>query len=135
MRVKVRDKLDLSYPVKLEDLTPLDRVVVAIRARYLSSRLYKNRLKKESEMKQRVDMQRREELRNILLYNISEYFIKVDKVDKLTLNLSREFDDILDDTLTSVDFMSYTIVRRTENPDYLLSFPDLPILLDVERAR
>ena len=131
MRVEVRRVLDLDKPIKVEELKPLERIIVAFRVRYRSSKLYKGKIERETRIKEEKEMKLKENVKSMILYRIQNSFKDKPNVKSIVLELSREYEDILDDILSSVDFMSLNMKVIPEKPDFLLSFPNLPILLEV----
>lgn len=134
MRTYIRSKVDLDRPVQLDKLSPWERITTSFRLKFTQSRLYQGMLDKELEKEKKLRLQRIDDLKNMLLSRIdTELRRKSDRVERITIQVTRGFDDIIDDVITSVDFYSFEINKRYVNPDFLLSFPELPILLDVRR--
>lgn len=134
MRTYIRSKVDLDRPVQLDKLSPWERITTSFRLKFTQSRLYQGMLDKELEKEKKLRLQRIDDLKNMLLSRIdTELRRKSDRVERITIQITRGFDDIIDDVITSVDFYSFEINKRYVNPDFLLSFPELPILLDVRR--
>ncbi|VYU45150.1 hypothetical protein [Clostridium paraputrificum] len=134
MRTYIRSKVDLDRPIQLEKLSPWERITTSFRLKFTQSRLYQGMLDKELEKEKKIRLQRIDDLKSMLLTRIdTELRQKSDRVERITIQVARGFDDIIDDVITSVDFYSFELSKRYVNPDFLLSFPELPILLDVKR--
>ena len=52
---------------------------------------------------------------------------------QVIVRLERKAEPYLADVLKSKEFLPFKITRKKENPDFLKSFSDLPILLVIEK--
>ena len=80
-------------------------------------------------------MRRINDLRKITLYRVNKILAQDSKYNKVSVLIDRSNEDILHETLDSSDFISYNIEYVKENPDFLLSFPNLPIKVIFSRRR
>lgn len=133
MRVNVRRKVDISRTVELTELPPVERILTAIRYKYSTSRLHKSKAEKEANKLLRIRMKRMEDLKQVLLYHFNNRLYNDRSVKMIEITIDRSFEDIVEETIGSSDFISYKIKMLKENRDILTAFPDLPIVLEVSR--
>ena len=133
MQVKLFRQVDISNleerPVELTELSLKDRIFTSIRLWGTRSAIYRgmqNNLK-DKELRERMAVV--EEIKLAILHNLSN-----DKSDSKVkrLRLNRNIEDYLEDVLNCSEFLPFKINRVKENSDFLLSFPDLPIILTFE---
>lgn len=136
MRYLMRELVDIENPsLDINHLKGWEKIKTAFRFSMTKTVMYKKMQEKSEGEFLKRQMDRKEELKNILLYNFNLQLNKKSssRIDYIKLSIPRQFEDILDDTISSVDFLSYTISRIKENKDFLLSFPDMPIMLKVSK--
>lgn len=126
-KIKITDDLDLSK------IDGFEKVKCAVRYRWKNSRFKKSMDEKNDNKALELLMKRKEELKGVLLYQFRSTLVNNSKVKMVTISVDRCYDEILDDTLNMTDFIGYEIRRIKEDSDYLLAFPDLPILLEVKK--
>ena len=136
MRSLVRTKVALDN-LDLSKLHGLSKIKAAIRYSINETDLMKKKREKESSKALTERMKSIENLKSVMLYQIGST-LENDKgvsVTEIRLSVDRGFDSILDDVINSSDFLPYDIERVEENSDYLISFPDIPIVLEVRLRR
>lgn len=135
MRAFVREKIDLSKEIDISKLNKIDSLKVSIRYAFSKSSFAKRqRQKLENEILEER-MRRINDLRKITLYRVNKILAQDSKYNKVSVLIDRSNEDILHETLDSSDFISYNIEYVKENPDFLLSFPNLPIKVIFSRRR
>lgn len=135
MRAFVREKIDLNKDIDLSKLNKIDSLKVSIRYAFSKSSFAKRqRQKLENEILE-MRMKRINDLRKITLYRLNKLLEQDSKYNKVSVLIDRSNEDILHETLDSSDFISYNIEYVKENPDFLLSFPNLPIKVIFSRRR
>lgn len=133
MQVKLFRQVDISNleerPVELSELDLKTRITTSLRLWGSRSRIYVNMQNNIKDKELRERMAKVEEIKLSILHNLSK-----DKSNNKVkrLRVPREIEDYLDDVLNSSEFLPFKINRVRENSDYLLSFPDLPIILTFE---
>ena len=133
MRTLIKRKVKITEDLDLSKLDGFERVKCAVRYRWNNSTFKKSLDEKNDNKALELLMKRKEELKGILLYQFRAILIENNKVRVATISVDRCYEEILDDTLNMTDFIGYEIKRLKENKDYLLAFPDLPILLEVRK--
>ena len=133
MQVQLFRQVDISNleerPVELSELDLKTRLTTSLRLWAQRSSLYVNIQNNMKDKELRERMAQVEEIKLATLHNLSK-----DKSNSRVrrLRVPREIEDYLDDVLNSSEFLPFKIHRVKENGDYLLSFPDLPIILIFE---
>ena len=133
MQVQLFRQVDISNleerPVELSELGLKTRLTTSLRLWAQRSSLYVNIQNNMKDKELRERMAQVEEIKLAILHNLSK-----DKSNSRVrrLRVPREIEDYLDDVLNSSEFLPFKIHRVKENGDYLLSFPDLPIILIFE---
>lgn len=134
MRVLVRKQVDLDKNPNLSDLKPIERVTTSIG--YWISKMSMVQKRKNKDLNKEA-MARREmmdDLKLVILYLINKKLPKDDNSVKATeIEIARTFNPVLKDTIKSADFLAYSIKKIEEDQDYLVAFPELPIILEVRR--
>ncbi len=133
MQVKLFSQVDVSNleerPVELSELDLKTRITTSLRLWGRRSSIYTsihNNIK-DKELRERMALV--EEIKLAILSSLSKDKSN-DKIKRV--RVSRDVEDYLDDVLNSSEFLPFKVNRVKENPDYLLSFPDLPIILVFE---
>lgn len=133
MQVKLFRQVDISNleerPVELTELDLKTRISTSLRLWIRRSWLYENMQNNVRDKELRERMATVEEIKLSILHNLSKDK-NPSKVKRL--RVPREVEPYLDDVLNSSEFLPFKITRVKENNDYLLSFPDLPIILIFE---
>lgn len=133
MQVQLFRQVDISNleerPVELSELDLKTRLTTSLRLWAQRSSIYVNIQNNMKDKELRERMAQVEEIKLAILHNLSK-----DKSNSRIrrLRVPREIEDYLDDVLNSSEFLPFKIHRVKENSDYLLSFPDLPIILVFE---
>lgn len=133
MQVKLFRQVDISNleerPVELTELSLKERITTSLRLWGVRSKIYQGMQNNIKDKELRERMATVEEIKLAILHSLSKD-ISGNKVKRLRLN--RNVEDYLEDVLNSSEFLPFKIGRVKENSDYLLSFPDLPIILTFE---
>lgn len=128
MRLKVRREVNLddldNKPVDIDELKPFDRIVVGLRMWGRNSAVYKSLHEKRSNAKIQERMQLIDNVKEAILIKLNK---ELKNSRKIEFCLPRAYLDIIDDVFSSSEFLSFKIERIYENPDILLSFPDMPM--------
>lgn len=139
MRVEVRKELSLENP-NLKEISATDKIALAIKSKLYESKFYKNSVKKKMDAEQRKRLQRISQLKESLLVRLYAELTEDATLKKKGLHtkyvrliVRQSYADILDEVLTHKEFLPYEIERIPENADVRLAFPDMPIILNVER--
>lgn len=139
MRVEVRKELSLENP-NLKEISATDKIALAIKSKLYESKFYKNSVKKKMDAEQRKRLQRIRQLKESLLVRLYAELTEDATLKKKGLHtkyvrliVRQSYADILDEVLTHKEFLPYEIERIPENADVRLAFPDMPIILNVER--
>lgn len=139
LRVEVRKELSLENP-NLKEISATDKIALAIKSKLYESKFYKNSVKKKMDAEQRKRLQRISQLKESLLVRLYAELTEDATLKKKGLHtkyvrliVRQSYADILDEVLTHKEFLPYEIERIPENADVRLAFPDMPIILNVER--
>lgn len=142
MKFKVREFIDITKPVDLHGLPPLQQLTVAIRKYiYDYPAIAKRREKKEIE-KQEKERIFQETCKDVILSRIFEELVhnKNSKVRELkevaveqNLKVPRSYDKFLPQLLQSTDFKPFEVSIVQADPDLLIAFPNLPIIISVRK--
>ena len=134
MRALLRTEVDVTKSPDLSELGAFESVVTSIRAKYYESDLNQKHLKKEATKRLSERMKTIDELKRVIIARINKR-LKNDNsgYKSMTLLIDRSSEDFIEDTLNSSDFSAYNIEIIEENSDYLTSFPDLPIKVEISR--
>lgn len=134
MRALLRTEVDVTKTPDLSELSSLEAVTVAVRAKYYESDMNQKRLRKEATKALSERMKSIEDLKRVILSRVSRKLRdEQSNYDFITLLLDRSCESFIEDTLNSADFSAFSIKIIQEDPDYLVSFPDLPIKIKVTR--
>lgn len=137
MRTFIRTKIDINEDPDLSQLGPITSVIVSIQYSLSRSKIARNRERKRKNLELEERMRRIETLKKIALFKIGKKLNNENSsiYDSVTFYVNRSEEDIMDETFNSSDFIAYTVIRVKENKDFLLSFPNLPIKLEIRRKR
>lgn len=151
MRVEVRKIIDINQPINLRTLSPLDKVLTAIRCAFSNSNIaLMNRKKREQEAHQKR-LEREDYLKDILLTKVYQTLVKNSVVkegelsEQVFITVNAEYRDILFDefdekgnmlhksVLKQSDFAQYNVKFVEEEPDIRRAFPEMPYMLIFSR--
>ena len=133
MQVQLFRQVDISdldeRPVELSELPLKTRLTTSLRLWVKRSSICEMITNNAKDKELRERMAQVEEIKLAILHNLSK-----DKSNERIkrIRVPREIDKYLEDVLNSSEFLPFKINRVKENSDYLLSFPDLPIILTFE---
>lgn len=134
MRTYIRKYVDISQPVDLTKLKGWERVITSFRYKWSQLGITSQYKEKQENKIYETRMKQIEELKGVLLYKLNQELTKKStKVKKIRITIARAYEKILEETLSSVDFIAYDIKIIEENRDFFLAFPELPIMLEVSR--
>lgn len=133
MQVQLFRQVDITNlderPVNLNELDLKTRLTTSIRLWFRGSKIYEGMANSAEEKRMRERMAIIEEIKLAILHSLS----KDKSPSKIKrVRVPRQIDEYLEDVLNSSEFLPFKIERVKENPDYLLSFSDLPIILKFE---
>jgi len=133
MRVKLFREVDISdldnRPVDTTELSTYENLWVSLRSWISRGKIYNIITKGAKDREARERMSLISEVKTVILNNL---YNEMKSSTYCRIRLPRQYEDILNEVLNSSEFISYKIKRIYENNDVLLSFPDLPILLEFE---
>ena len=142
MQYFVRKELDVSEPINLRKLSPSMKIYAGVLSGWHNTRYYKKKYAKRKEIEEQVRIQKDERLKDYLLAMIYkeldnqtiskrlqtgeeclEVIIQVNSVSIYSLNR----------VLKSKEFLPYKIERIQEEKDFRIAFPDMPVLIRVQK--
>lgn len=142
MQYFVRKELDVSEPINLRKLSPSMKIYAGVLSSWRNTRYYKKKYAKRKEIEEQVRIQKDERLKDYLLAMIYkeldnqtiskrlqtgeeclEVIIQVNSVSIYSLNR----------VLKSKEFLPYKIERIPEEKDFRIAFPDMPVLIRVQK--
>lgn len=142
MQYFVRKELDVSEPINLRKLSPSMKIYAGVLSSWHNTRYYKKKYAKRKEIEEQVRIQKDERLKDYLLAMIYkeldnqtiskrlqtgeeclEVIIQVNSVSIYSLNR----------VLKSKEFLPYKIERIPEEKDFRMAFPDMPVLIRVQK--
>lgn len=142
MQYFVRKELDVSEPINLRKLSPSMKIYAGVLSSWHNTRYYKKKYAKRKEIEEQVRIQKDERLKDYLLAMIYkeldnqtiskrlqtgeeclEVIIQVNSVSIYSLNR----------VLKSKEFLPYKIERIQEEKDFRIAFPDMPVLICVQK--
>jgi hypothetical protein len=142
MQYFVRKELDVSEPINLRKLSPSMKIYAGVLSSWHNTRYYKKKYAKRKEIEEQVRIQKDERLKDYLLAMIYkeldnqtiskrlqtgeeclEVIIQVNSVSIYSLNR----------VLKSKEFLPYKIERIQEEKDFRIAFPDMPVLIRVQK--
>lgn len=136
----MRRKIDLDSSVELSKLPALEMILVSIMSQYRESRLYNYYKKKSLDKEYNETVKKEENLKDcILSYAYGELVRNSRFKDKgvtcelITLAIPRDFEKVLPNVLKSKDFASYNVKVVPCDPDMLIAFNNLPIMIDLSK--
>lgn len=133
MQVQLFRQVDISdldeRPVELSELSLKTRLTTSLRLWIRRSSIYELMENNTKDKALRERMAQVEEIKLSILHNLSKDKSET-KIKRI--RVPREVEEYLEDVLNSSEFLPFKINRVKENNDYLLSFPDLPIILTFE---
>lgn len=132
MRVVMRTIIDYENCGDIENLKFTDKILVSIKKAWTEREKYKEKQERLKAIQEQAENERKEKLKEAILVTLhknfaSTRFKKGEKVMEIVLSISREYESILADVLSSKEMLGYQILVYTENPDMLLLYPNLPI--------
>lgn len=134
MRVFIRKKVSEDN-IDLLTLKPSERIIVSAINAIHGLSIYKEKKRKDELREYRLRLEKEELLKNAILFNINKYFNskKRNNVKSVTISVPREHESFLNSILKSKDFVSFDYEVIDIDPDFLLSFPQIPILVKFQR--
>ena len=133
MRTYIRTLVDINSRPDLSELKPIEGLIVSIRYAYNQLDWVKQRNRKKETEILRKELDAINKLKKVLIYKIGKYLKPDSKVQSITIYVDRSSEPIIERVINSADFYAFQVEAIPENPDYLVSFPDLPIKLKVRR--
>lgn len=132
MRVVLRTIIDYENCGDIENLKFSDKILVGIKKAWTEREKYKEKQDRLKALQEQAENERKEKLKEAILITLHENFSstkfkKGERVIEIVLSVSREYESILADVLSSKEMLGYQIMVYTENPDMLLLYPNLPI--------
>lgn len=142
MRYLVRNELDFQKPVNLRRLSPMMKIYAGIVSKWHETNYYLTNLHKRQEAAYAAQVQRDEKLKEALLVQIFKELnnnhsmkAKGEECDEVILCVQSKFIHSLDRILTHKDFLPYIIAKVPEDPDIRLAFPEMPVLVKVQKKK
>ena len=151
MRVVIRKEVDVNQPIMLRRLSPLGKIIVAIKKEWQNTTFYKsNEIARKRKITQKRIL-REEEVKGAILkkiYQELESDTRVEttgKTKSVVLALDASVEDVLFDRVNSqgeiyqtgilshTDFAPYNISIIRENPDFRRAFVNMPYMIAVSK--
>jgi hypothetical protein len=138
MKVKIREVVDIESEIDLTKLSPLQKILVALRREYRDTKYYRNKMEREMEKDYRQRTAKEERLKEIILTQVHEELIRNTEMSKRGLTcaaiqfaVARHFEDTLREIVKHKEFISFDIRFIPCNKDLLRSFNKIPVLIEV----
>lgn len=154
MRVVLRNVIDVTQPINLRKLSPLSKVIVAIKKEWQSSSFVQTSQRNREDASHRERVKKEETIKQMILTQLYQELSKSRSLSSRNLETSSvviavkpEYKDILFDELDKAgntihvgilnhsDFSQYDMIRIQENSDMRKAFPDMPILFKCSRKQ
>lgn len=150
MKVTIRREVDITKPINLRRLKPLDKIKTAIRKEISVSNFFINSRKTREQKAHRERIAKEDTAKEIILSKIYQELIlgrsvNGEPVRDIVIAIDSEFKDVIFDE-TNVkgevirksifahsDFSHYNIEMAIEDPDIRLSFPKMPYVFRCSR--
>lgn len=151
MRVLVRNELDLSKPVNLKRLSPLEKVKAGIISQIMQNSFYINYKRQKDEESYMQILKEDEMVKSLIL---AELYAELNqnrtlsergvKAEEIIITVDAKYEESLKRLFPNLfgqqgnphkDFISFNIDRVSENPDIRLAFKNMPILLRASAKR
>lgn len=128
MRLKMRREVNLddlaNKPVELEELPILERINVGFRVWARNTSAYKYFAESSQNKEFRARMTLIDEVKEVILFRLNSE-LKGKRVVELCVD--RAYINVIDDILSSAEFLSFKVTRIYENRDLVISFPNMPM--------
>lgn len=136
IRVKIRTDIDVTKPVNLKKLSPIDKVKVGFITQWRQTKFYQKWKQREEETKLSEQSAKDNYVKeSILSYLYSELVQnrelskKNQKCKEVVLEIPYEYYENVCRVLKHKDFNSYDISLVEENKDLRRAFSDMPFLI------
>ena len=139
MRVLLRTIVDTNNAknIELSELSAFEKILVAFQVKYKQGKRYQQQLAKEKAKEERERAYQIDKLKEVLLYRIHQTFNPENKNKKvpkrILISVDRCYRNIIGNVITSKEFLGFNIKLKREHPDMLHAFPNIPIMLIVEK--
>lgn len=152
MRVEIRKIIDTTKPINLKELSPIQKVVVAVKTAFNESKFISSSRIKREQSEHRARLQAEDQLKDVLLakvyqalvantltkeqdVSVQKVYIKVDSKYKNYLfdEFDREGRLLNKSILKHLDFAQYNCAIVQENADLRRAFPEMPYLLEFSK--
>lgn len=151
MRVEIREIIDINQPINLRTLSPLDKILTAIRCSFSNSNISMMSRKKREQEAHQKRLEREDYLKDVLLTKAYQTLVKKSEIkegelsEKVFITVNAEYKDILFDEFDSAgnllhksilkqsDFAQYDVKFVEEEPDIRRAFPEMPYMLVFSR--
>lgn len=120
------DDLD-NYPVEPSELGSMENLIVSFRVWMKKSKTIEFLFNGNSDAKLREKLELINEIKVVIITTLNEE-MKGKRTAKVSI--PRWSEEILDDVLSSTEFLGFQKRRVVENKDYILSFPNMPIVIE-----
>ena len=142
MQYFVRKELDVSAPINLRKLSPSMKIYAGVLSSWHNTRYYKKKYAKRKEIEEQVRIQKDERLKDYLLAMIykeldNQTISKRLQIGEECLEVIIQVNSVsiysLNRVLKSKEFLPYKIERIQEEKDFRIAFPDMPVLIRVQK--
>lgn len=140
VRVKVRQELDFEQKINVRKLSPLMKIYAGIVVRWRETEFYRRKLNRSLEDEAVLQMQKDEQLKEILLAQIFKELGSNSRLESegkqcksIVISVEAKYHKSLERVLKHRDFLPYRITFVSENADLRKAFKDMPYLLSVEK--
>lgn len=142
MQYFVRKELDVSEPINLRKLSPSMKIYAGVLSSWHNTRYYKKKYAKRKEIEEQVRIQKDERLKDYLLamiykeldnQTISKRLQTGEECLEVIIQINSVSIYSLNRVLKSKEFLPYKIERIPEEKDFRIAFPDMPVLIRVQK--
>lgn len=140
MQYFVRKELDMGSPINLRKLSPLMKIYAGIISKWRETKYYKTQFNKRKEAAYAMQVKHDECLKDALLALIykelddnTSLSAKSEECVSVVLQINSRYIHSIDRVLKGKEFLSYYVERVEEEPDFRLAYPEMPILLKINK--
>lgn len=140
MQYFVRKELDMGSPINLRKLSPLMKIYAGIISKWRETKYYKTQFNKRKEAAYAMQVKHDECLKDALLALIykelddnTSLSAKSEECVSVVLQINSRYIHSIDRVLKGKEFLPYYVERVEEEPDFRLAYPEMPILLKINK--
>lgn len=152
MRAVIRHEVDINQPLNLRRLSPVQKVIVAIRKEFAESSFFMKSKRARQQNAHRALIMKEDHAKELILAEIYKQLgsenpscVEGERVHEIIIAVNPEYKNVLFDTknkngdvirksiFSHSDFLQYEISRVGENADFRRAFSDMPYLFRVTK--